>query len=121
MKRILIIEDDIGILNMLRDLFVDEGYEVIVYPDKNSVKGIIINRPDIVLLDNKLKDGLGYELCMEIKANELTKHIPVILTSGYDDLEQLAEKCRADAFIAKPFDLHTLLQLVRHQLITTVN
>jgi DNA-binding response OmpR family regulator len=113
MKRILIIEDDLEISSMLHDLFVDEGYDVITYPDKNSIKGVIINRPDLVLLDNKLNDGFGHELCTEIKGNEMTKHIPVILTSGYDDLEELAKQCGADAFLAKPFDLAPLLSLVK--------
>ncbi len=113
MKKILVIEDDLHILNMLEEIFQSEGFEVVTYPDKNSVKGIIINRPDLVLLDNKLKDGFGHELCSEIKANELTKHIPVILISGYDDLETMAKQCGADACMAKPFDLAALVQLVK--------
>jgi DNA-binding response OmpR family regulator len=109
--RIVIIEDDIAILDMLCEVFQEVGYEVITYADKNSIKGIIINRPDLVLLDNKLKDGFGYELCREMKANTLTKHIPVILTSAYSDLEELAEECGADGFMKKPFDLPALINM----------
>lgn len=116
MKRILIIEDDLEISSVLHDVFIDEGYDVIIYPNKNSIKGIIINRPDLVLLDNKLNDGFGHELCTEMKGNEMTKHIPVILISAYNDLEKLANKCGADAFLAKPFDLESLLSLVRQLL-----
>jgi DNA-binding response OmpR family regulator len=109
--RIVIIEDDLAILEILAEVFQSAGYEVITYEDKNSIKGIIINRPDVVLLDNKLRDGFGYELCRDIKNNDLTKHIPVILTSGYDDLENLAKACGADGYVAKPFDLAALVQM----------
>jgi len=111
MMRIVIIEDDPAILAVLSDIFQNEGYEVISYTDKNSVKGIIINRPDLVLLDNKLKHGFGYELCQEIKSNDLTKHIPVILTSGYDDLEKVAKEAGADGYMAKPLDLTQLVDM----------
>jgi DNA-binding response OmpR family regulator len=116
MKRILIIEDDNDTLNLLESVFNEQGYEVISYTNKNSIKGIIINRPDVVLLDNRLNDGFGHELCSEIKSNELTREIPVILTSGYSGLEDLARGCNADAFIAKPYDLEALIGLVKlHQ------
>jgi DNA-binding response OmpR family regulator len=112
-KRILIIEDDLKILNLLQELLRDEGYEVVAYADKNSIKGVIINKPDLVLLDNKLTNGFGHELCSEIKANSLTNHIPVILTSGYDDLEVIAKQCNADHYIAKPFDLDNIVKVVK--------
>src|ERR1700710_1297880 len=111
MLRIVIIEDDSAILAVLSEIFHNEGYEVISYTDKNSVKGIIINRPDLVLLDNKLKDGFGYELCQEIKSNDLTKHIPVILTSCYDDLERVAKEAGSDGSMAKPLDLTQLVDM----------
>jgi DNA-binding response OmpR family regulator len=109
--RIVIIEDDLAILELLEEVFQAAGYEVITYEDKNSIKGIIINRPDVVVLDNKLRDGFGYELCRDIKNNDLTRHIPVILTSGYHDLENLAKACGADGFMAKPFDLTALVKM----------
>lgn len=113
MKKILIIEDDNHVLQLLKDILEAEHYEVIGYADKNSIKGIIINRPDLVLLDNKLKDGLGSELCAEIKANPFTEKIPVILISAYNKLKELAHQCGADGYLSKPFDLQDLLNLVK--------
>jgi len=112
MKKILIIEDDLDTLDVLQVYFLDLGYEVVTYDDKHSIKGVIINRPDIAILDNKLQNGFGHDLCREIKSNPLTSHIPVILISGYHDLKQLAENSGADAFIAKPFDLDVLADRV---------
>lgn len=112
----MIIEDDLELLGILKDVFENEGFEVVAYADRNSIKGVIINKPDILLLDNKLRDGFGYELCEQIKANELTKQTPVILTSGYHDLPELAAHSGADAYIEKPFDLHELIKLVKAHL-----
>jgi DNA-binding response OmpR family regulator len=117
MKRILIIDDDLELLSILREIFVQEGFEVVTYPDKNSIKGVIICEPDIILLDERLNDGFGHEFCEKIKANPLTCHIPVILVSGYERLSELTELCGADGYLAKPFDLDAAVRLVTQQLI----
>lgn len=113
MKKIILIEDDQDLLNLLQEVLRNEGFEVIPFPDKNSVKRIIINRPDLVLMDNQLTDGLGSGLCREIKANELTKDIPVLLVSGDPDLPALARESGADAYLAKPFNIDDLVRMVR--------
>jgi DNA-binding response OmpR family regulator len=115
-KKIMIIEDDLELLGILHDHFVSEGFDVTVYPDKNSVKRVIINRPHIILLDDRLKDGLGHELCTRIKGNDLTNGIPVILTSGHPHLRELKDQCGADDYMEKPFDLDLLAGMVRRHL-----
>ena len=110
----MIIDDDPDILSILQDVFNEEGYQVVTYPDKRSVKGVIINRPDLVLIDNRLKYGWGHELCSEIKANERTRHIPVILMSAAPDVAEFAESCGADHFLNKPFELNQLLSTVQY-------
>lgn len=112
MKKIMIIEDDADLQSILREFLTQEGFEVISYADKNSVKGVIINRPDLVLLDERLADGLGHELCKQIKEHALTDGLPVILMSGLDSLEQLQVDCGADDFLLKPFDLNDLLMKI---------
>jgi CheY-like chemotaxis protein len=72
--------------------------------------------PDLVLVDHKLKDGFGSELCAAIKQHSLTSHIPVILISGYIDLADIAKACGADAWLSKPFELTDLTRLVDHYL-----
>jgi DNA-binding response OmpR family regulator len=112
MKRIMIIDDDLELLSILREIFVHEGFEVVTYQDKNSIKGVIIGEPDIVLLDERLHDGFGHEFCAQIKANPLTRHIPVLLVSGHENLRELTELCGADGYLEKPFDLDAAVQLV---------
>jgi len=113
MKKIILIEEDPDLLDILKELLNQEGFEVITYPDKNSVKRIIINRPDLVLLDNQLTDGLGSRLCREIKSNDLTKDIPVLLISGDENLASLARESGADGFLAKPFNIAVLVRMVK--------
>lgn len=114
-------EDDEDLLALMRAYLVSEGYEVSVYTDKNSIKGVIINRPDLVLLDERLRDGFGHELCAEIKAHPMTKDIPVILTSGLDNLPELHRDAGADDYLAKPFEMEKLLAKVHHYLKPQVN
>ena len=113
MKKNILIEDDQDLLNLLQEILRNEGFEVIPFPDKNSVKRININRPDLVLMDNQMTDGLGSSLSREIKANELTKDIPVLLVSGDRDLPALARESGADAYLTKPFNIEDLIRMVK--------
>ncbi len=112
MKKVLVIENDIDTLEIVGILLENNNFEVIQSPQKRSVKEIAEINPDIVVIDYLLGDGYGNELCLEIKTNPSTKHIPVILFSASPNLEKVIETCLADAFIAKPFDLEDFLEMV---------
>jgi CheY-like chemotaxis protein len=115
-KKIFVVEDDSDLSEAIQIVLRGEGYCTVASPDKNSIKGVIIQMPDLVLVDNKLKDGFGSELCRAIKQHPLTNHIPVILISGYPDLADIAKACGADAWLSKPFELAALTNLVDHYL-----
>ncbi|MCR8561992.1 response regulator [Mucilaginibacter sp. BJC16-A38] len=111
-KKIIIIEDDHDILDMMQYILEDEGYEVVVYRFAALVDEIVQGQPHLILLDEKLPDKSGHELCTEIKKHPGLKGIPVILVSADSKIEQIASNCKADGYIAKPFDLTTLIDLV---------
>jgi len=113
MKKVLVIENDIDTLDLIGYLIEDVGYEVLKSNKKLSVQKIISISPNLILLDHFLNDGFGNELCMEIKAHHLSKHIPVILMSVIAGLEVIAQTSGADAFIPKPFDVYYLENKVR--------
>jgi DNA-binding response OmpR family regulator len=71
-------------------------------------------KPDLILLDEILADQRGSALCRRLKNNDTTKHIPVVLISAMPDLKNLALECGADAYIEKPFDIETLVGVVRN-------
>lgn len=115
-KKIFVVEDDADLSEAIQIILRENGYITVASFDKNSIKGVILQMPDLVLVDNRLKDGLGSELCIAIKQHPLTSHIPVILISGYANLADIAKVCGADAWLSKPFESTELTNLVDHYL-----
>jgi CheY-like chemotaxis protein len=68
----------------------------------------------LILIDNRLRDGTGKDECLKLKENAATRHIPVLIVSANQHLEQLAAESLADGYVAKPFDLDELIAVV-HQ------
>ncbi|KAA5536188.1 response regulator [Taibaiella lutea] len=114
-KKILIIDDDKDILEMLNIVFQDSEFDVVLSNTGMTADEIKVIHPDIVLLDVKLRNYKlnGDEICMEIKSREDMNYIPVLLVSSENNLRILAEDCNADGYIAKPFDVKNLMSAVR--------
>lgn len=108
-KKIIILEDDRDIREICSYLFSSEGFEVNSYGTVSSfIKSTIV--PDIYLLDIRLPDGNGLEVCRELKADPLYQKVPIIMMSAHLDARSVREHCDAEAFIAKPFMLDDLLK-----------
>ena len=112
-KKILIIEDDPDILDMMAYILRDEGYEVSTSLDCRPLPEISFLKPDLILLDNRLTAGYGKDACKKLKLDVLTAHIPVILVSANQYLEQLSRDSLADGFMAKPFNIDELVAIAR--------
>ncbi|GAA4321705.1 hypothetical protein GCM10023149_21680 [Mucilaginibacter gynuensis] len=113
MKRILIIDDNEDILEILQIVFRDEGYNVVVSNTGDAAEYIHIIHPDLILLDVRI-DGYqkrGDEICAEIKAR-YPYQLPVVLISAETNLAVLANECGADFYIRKPFDIYDLVAQV---------
>lgn len=117
-KRILIIDDDEDILDILHIIFRDEGFNVVISNTGEAAENIHIINPDLILLDVRI-DGYakrGDEICAQIKA-QYPKNLPVVLVSAETNLEVLANECGADFYIRKPFDIYELLSKVKKSLL----
>jgi DNA-binding response OmpR family regulator len=112
-KRILLLEDEKDILELIQEILEEEGYNVIAFNHYESVEEIIEFAPQLILLDIRLSNGYGHLLCGDLKANPKTSHIPVILVSGAGNLEKIARDYNADNFLAKPFDMEDLIGMVK--------
>jgi two-component system response regulator VicR len=114
-KRILVIDDDKDILEVLNIVFQEEGYDVILSDTGEAAEHIHIIHPDLILLDVRIEGAAkrGNEICAEIKQRYKDKKIPVILVSAETDLEMLANDCGADFYINKPFDIFQMLTHVK--------
>ncbi len=116
-KKILIVDDQNDTLDLLKEVFEDEGYEVTALPyTEDIIKSITQYQPDLVLLDFLLAGINGGELCHQLKTNSLSSHIPVIMLSGYPRVLESLGSYGEDAFIAKPFDLNHLTETAKHWL-----
>jgi DNA-binding response OmpR family regulator len=118
MKRILAVDDNKDILEVLKYILEDSGYEVDTLSDGHFLfDKIKEHHPDLILLDIMLGDMDGRILCKDVKARLETHNIPVILVSASHNISDTMKQTGApDDFIAKPFDIHTLLNSIERHL-----
>ena len=118
MKRILAVDDNKDILNVLRYILEDSGYVVDTLSDGHFLfEKIKQHTPDLILLDIMLGDLDGRVLCKDVKTTEETHSIPVILISANHNIADVLKQCGApDDFVEKPFDMYTLLNTIERQL-----
>lgn len=112
-KRILILDDNEDILEIVQEVLSYENYEVKAMKEAGGFMTVVREfRPQLLLLDFKLRDGNGGELCRTLKADPDFGNIPVIIFSAYTypNLDLKAYGC--DAVIAKPFNLEELTTTV---------
>ncbi len=110
-KRILVVEDEPEILEILRLRLESERFEVLAAPD--GIEGLRLAfeaGPDLLILDLLLPGIKGPEICRRVKSGERTKEIPVIILSASDGD---GEKAGADAYVAKPYDWKELRGKIR--------
>jgi DNA-binding response OmpR family regulator len=112
-KKILVAEDDPGILDMVSMMLEDEGYVVKKTANGKTVPDLMKFHPDLLLLDIWMSGMDGRDICKKIKSEEDTKNIPVIIMSANKDTETIAKECGADNFIAKPFEMDEMITKVK--------
>lgn len=116
-SRILVVEDDFDISNMLRIYFQSQGYEVAVAPRGGDALEMCRQQlPNIVVLDIMLPDIDGYEVCRQLRSNLRTSHIPIIFLTQKDERSDKIQglELGADDYITKPFDVEELRLRVKN-------
>ncbi|RZK35125.1 MAG: response regulator transcription factor [Hymenobacter sp.] len=111
-KRILIADDDPGIVDAVEMLLEFEGYDVSTTLTGSTVLSLNDNLPDLLLLDIWMSGEDGRDICKKLKEDTSKKHIPVIMISASKDVKESAMKAGADDFLAKPFDMNDLLKKI---------
>jgi DNA-binding response OmpR family regulator len=109
--RILVVEDDLDISQMLRLYFDSQGYEVLaVMRGNDALEMCRKKQPNVVVLDIMLPDMDGYDVCRELRGNLRTSHIPIIFLTQKDERsDKIAGlELGADDYITKPFDIEEL-------------
>jgi len=112
-KKILICDDDEGILDMLEMVFEDTPYNII--PEQNSlnIKWLVEKeQPDLILLDLWMPVLSGDQVLKSLRKNPETKGLPVIIISASREGKEIAAAAGATGFISKPFDFDELMAMV---------
>lgn len=112
----MVVEDDPQAARLVQKLLRADGFAVTVVGDGPAALSRVAEQaPDLVLLDWMLPSLPGIEVCEELKANPLTRLIPVVMLTGLDarDRRITGIKAGADDFITKPFDMDELRARVR--------
>lgn len=116
---ILIVEDMISIQQLLTKFLSKHGYKVRSFSNGKMALNSIRNNPtDIILLDIKIPDMNGYEVCKALKADEVTSEIPIIFLSSLDEpIDKVkAFKLGGSDYITKPFEPEEILARIKTQL-----
>src|SRR5678815_2724963 len=114
MQKILVVDDDKDLLEMVEMTLSRLGYHIITLAKGSVFLNIVEStRPDIILLDIFLGDADGRTLCYNMKLQPAYENIPVILYSaGYVPLSSIRHS-KADEFIIKPFDITSLVEKIK--------
>jgi DNA-binding response OmpR family regulator len=112
LNKILVVDDDLDILEVLKFLLRKNGYEVVLLSEAKSViETIQDTKPDIALLDVNLSGYDGREICKYLKT-VLQVNIPIVLFSANASYKNSYKEYGADDFIEKPFEVKRLLSLL---------
>jgi len=117
--KVLVVEDEPDILELVRDTLYNEQYEILEAKDGES--GLQIAQdgsPDLILLDIMLPKLNGYEVCRQLKSNDKTTRIPVLMLTAFGQKKEIEEgfKVKADGYIVKPFEPVKLREQVHRYL-----
>ena len=114
-KRILIVDDEQDILEFLRVLLEEEGYEVATSDKGEFLEQLHNDRlPHLILVDVLLSGKDGRAIVKHLKSQPETMHIPVIMFSAHPSAYKTALQAGADDFLAKPFAIGELLAKIAH-------
>jgi len=114
--KILIVDDDPDIRDVLKLTLSEENYEILEAGDgEEALKIVHDNQPDLILLDYKIPKIDGREVCRRIKKDLLLRHLPIIMVTGKGDINDKVNgiDAGADDYVVKPFEPKELLARIR--------
>jgi CheY-like chemotaxis protein len=117
-KKILIVDDNEFMMEVMTFILMNKGYEVMALDNgENVLNSVSTNRPDLVILDITMPGMDGREVCKLLKLNPSTRQLPVIMCSANDDIKDaLTQKGAPDDVLQKPFDTNELIEKIEFQL-----
>lgn len=112
-QTILVVDDDAAILDMISQVLLDEGYEVLTANNGRTAIHLAVDYlPNLILLDLMMPEINGWQVIEELREYPQTLHIPVILLSARREMASVASALQVNNYLEKPFDLDVLLTRV---------
>ena len=116
-KRILVVEDDDTIRDLITEILQSAGYRVERASDGlQALVKVSVSRPDIIVLDLMMPVMDGWTFLEHFRKNPECSGTPVVVTSAYHTPSKTARELPVQAFLAKPFDMDTLVGVVERLL-----
>ena len=107
-KKILVVDDDEEFLQEFREMLVSSGYDVTAVPDGvSAVKAVCVGKPDVIILDLRMRGMSGFEVADKLKGVPEAAGIPLIAMTGYYTLKEhawLMNFCGITKCLKKPFN-----------------
>ena len=119
MAKILVVDDEESLTEILKVYLSDEGHDVVICHDSSAAASLALEiKPDIALLDYQMPRRTGVELVAELRAQEGTRLLPVLLLSGTEAVRfagQIPPEPHV-RFLAKPVNMDVLKTMIREML-----
>lgn len=112
--KLLVVDDQMGVLKMLFEAFKDEGYQVeLAGSGREAIDKVRREVPDIILMDVKMPGMNGLEVFREIR--KFAETVPVVMMTAYGELEIVNEALLIGVkeYITKPFDINELREVIK--------
>lgn len=114
MDRLLVVDDDPDILDVMEMFLTTSGYSVASTGRGQEVPHMVQTyKPDLIILDYLLSGMDGTAICKRLKSEKETRHIPVIMFSASPDAEVAAKAAGAEGYVSKPFSVNVLLDEIK--------
>ena len=111
-QKVLVIDDDNVVLSSVERILSQKNYIAICADNgKTGIEKAILEQPDAIVLDHRMPEMSGHETLIELKASEVTKHIPVIMLTADKGMKDISDSFDLGAldYIVKPFDPENFL------------
>jgi len=118
-KRILVVDDEVDLVETLTFRLEANGYQVLkAYDGQAALDMAKKDKPDLIILDLMLPKIDGYKVCRMLKFDEKYKEIPIIIFTAraQESDKKMGEEVGADTYITKPFDSQLLLAKIKELL-----
>jgi two-component system cell cycle response regulator DivK len=111
--KVLLVDDDALLLRTVGRILLQRGYDVYTSGTATGIVNTVIKcEPDVILMDHYMPEMSGKQAIKMLRANELTRNVPVIYFSTYASLDVLSKDAGADAFVSKASPIENLIDSI---------